>query len=305
MYTLGEKLRTQRLAKGIDLAQIAAATRISSRYLQALESGETKVLPGSVFAKSFARQYASFVQLDEAEIEGDLQVAFPPENNVPVLEELNRNPERGPIRVAPLPDAVGASIPDQPQIYKSVIALLAVIAACSGVFMGWQRWRNGSTDELRIFAESSPPLNEPAQATTPPAGSEPEPAQPASPVSTTAAESTEATPTAIELSVPGSNGATGMAVRVVASEKTWLSINVNGHSVFRGLLPANEARVITGVQRAQMVIGNAGAVEVITDGKSIGPIGPPGQVRRVLLTPEGPQILRTSESKRHADEGTS
>jgi hypothetical protein len=47
-----------------------------------------------------------------------------------------------------------------------------------------------------------------------------------------------------------------------------------------------------------MVIGNAAGVDVIADGKSIGPIGPPGQVRFVLLTPEGPQIL----TKREIDE---
>jgi hypothetical protein len=86
-----------------------------------------------------------------------------------------------------------------------------------------------------------------------------------------------------------------MAVQVVATEKTWVSITVNGRSVFSGTLQPNESRTISRVERAKMVIGNAGGVEVLTDGKSIGPIGPPGHVRFVLLSPDGPRILTKRE----------
>ena len=98
-----------------------------------------------------------------------------------------------------------------------------------------------------------------------------------------------------------------MAVQVVASEETWVSIAVNGRSVFSGILKQNEARTLPGVERAKMVIGNAGGVDVITDGKSIGPIGPRGQVRFVLLSPDGPRILTKKEvdEQRMVTEGRS
>lgn len=87
-----------------------------------------------------------------------------------------------------------------------------------------------------------------------------------------------------------------MLVKLVASEKTWVSISANGKVVFSGILQPNEVRNLAGVERARMVVGNAGGLEVLTDGKSIGPIGPPGQVRVVLITPEGPQIIRRPPS---------
>jgi cytoskeleton protein RodZ len=299
MNTLGEKLRAQRISKGIELSQIASETRISSRYLQALESGDSKILPGAVFAKSFARQYARCVDLDESVIEADLQLAFPLEENLPTLEDLNQHRFGGPIHVEPLPDVVGASISLRPQMYKSAIALLLVVAACSGVYMGWQAWLTRQAAEPTSLVElRPPPLATPSEPTS------------ASPVSATAPAPEPASDTgsaAGELNAPGNDGS-GMAVQVVASERTWVSITVNGHSVFRGTLSANEARIIPGVQRAQMVIGNAGGVDVRTDGKSIGEIGPRGQVRVVLLTPEGTQILRSRkelESKRESVEGTS
>jgi hypothetical protein len=40
-----------------------------------------------------------------------------------------------------------------------------------------------------------------------------------------------------------------------------------------------------------MRVGNAGGLEVRWNGKPIGPIGPRGQVRVVLFTPENFQIL--------------
>ena len=137
MNTLGEKLRRQRLAKGVSLADIATETRITNRYLEALETGDSKVLPGSTFSKSFARQYARFVGLDEAEIEDDLAAAFPPEDNVPTLALLSQGSA---IHVAPLPDVVGANVTFGPQLYRSAVALLLVVGACSGVYIGWQRW---------------------------------------------------------------------------------------------------------------------------------------------------------------------
>jgi cytoskeletal protein RodZ len=312
MKTLGEKLRSQRLAKGIQLSRIAEETRIGARYLEALENDDLKVLPGSLFAKSFARQYARFVGLDESDIEAELGAAFPPENNLPTLESLNHSQ---PIHVAPLPDVVGASASFSPQIYRSVVALLLVMAACSAVYMGWQRW------QVRLAQEDIAPVAPPPAAAPPPepiaAATEPPPtvassqSAPSAPAQaiTTAPASTESAPAnpqnaSIDLKMP--EGSEGMAVQVVATEQTWVSITVNGRSVFSGMLQPNESRTLSRVERARMVIGNAGGVDVITDGKSIGPIGPPGQVRFVLLSPDGPRILtrrEVEEQKNRALEG--
>ena len=50
------------------------------------------------------------------------------------------------------------------------------------------------------------------------------------------------------------------------------------------------SRTISGVENARLVVGNAGGVKIATNGKDIGPIGLPGQVRTVTLSPEGPKI---------------
>ena len=62
---IGKKLRLAREARGIPLRDISDQTRISMRYLTAIESDEYKRLPGGIFNRSFIRAYAKHIGYDE------------------------------------------------------------------------------------------------------------------------------------------------------------------------------------------------------------------------------------------------
>ncbi|HET7292373.1 MAG TPA: helix-turn-helix domain-containing protein [Vicinamibacteria bacterium] len=64
MASFGENLRRERELRGISLREIADATKISVRFLQALETDRLDVLPGGLFRRTFVRQYAKHVGLD-------------------------------------------------------------------------------------------------------------------------------------------------------------------------------------------------------------------------------------------------
>ncbi|MEM6475866.1 MAG: RodZ domain-containing protein [Pseudomonadota bacterium] len=63
-------LRAAREAKGIELAHIAAETRIPLRHLEKVEAGKFEDLPSRTYALGFARNYAKQVGLDEEKIAG-------------------------------------------------------------------------------------------------------------------------------------------------------------------------------------------------------------------------------------------
>ena len=65
---VGAILRGARLARDEDLREVAAALRIRLPYLQALESGAIEDLPGVTYGIGFVRAYASYLDLDSAEI---------------------------------------------------------------------------------------------------------------------------------------------------------------------------------------------------------------------------------------------
>jgi len=63
--SIGEKLRLAREARGIVLRDISEQTRISIRYLEAIEKDDFRRLPGGIFNRSFIRAYAKFIGYDE------------------------------------------------------------------------------------------------------------------------------------------------------------------------------------------------------------------------------------------------
>lgn len=65
--TIGEKLRLAREESGVSLRDISDQTRISMRYLEAIESDDYKRLPGGIFNKSFIKAYARYIGYDEKE----------------------------------------------------------------------------------------------------------------------------------------------------------------------------------------------------------------------------------------------
>lgn len=66
--SFGNWLRRQRELREISLREIADVTKISIRYLEALEQDRFDVLPAPVFAKGFLREYARYVGLDPDEV---------------------------------------------------------------------------------------------------------------------------------------------------------------------------------------------------------------------------------------------
>ncbi|MBP7146093.1 MAG: helix-turn-helix domain-containing protein [Acidobacteria bacterium] len=68
MPTFGETLRRERELRRIALREVAEATKINLRYLEALERDDFKYLPGGVHARNFVRAYARYVGVDETEM---------------------------------------------------------------------------------------------------------------------------------------------------------------------------------------------------------------------------------------------
>ncbi len=68
MSPLGETLQRARLSRGITFEEAERVTRISRKYLEALELENFSILPAPVFARGFLRSYADYLGLDAAEL---------------------------------------------------------------------------------------------------------------------------------------------------------------------------------------------------------------------------------------------
>ncbi|WP_106766003.1 helix-turn-helix domain-containing protein [Paenibacillus faecalis] len=68
MSELGQQLREARLQKGMSLDDVQEMTKIRKRYLEAIEAGDYKVLPGSFYVRAFIKTYAEAVGLNPDEL---------------------------------------------------------------------------------------------------------------------------------------------------------------------------------------------------------------------------------------------
>jgi cytoskeleton protein RodZ len=77
---------------GVSLEQIADRTKISLRFLRAIEAEEFEKLPGGIFSTCYLRQYAALIGYDEVELltHFDRKMNPPPVSKAPDRENGSR-----------------------------------------------------------------------------------------------------------------------------------------------------------------------------------------------------------------------
>ncbi len=290
MKSIGEKLRSEREKQGLSVSQVAGQLRISTKYLDAIETGDTDAIPGGFFYRSFVRQYASVLNLNDPAFESELNALTPatPTNFVP-----DQPPGHFPIEVPPLV-AMSRSGDSLRKTPLALILLILVVIACSGLYSLWYRNRNASREETAQAQQSPPPAapavqQEQQQAATPPPSEQQQPAPEPAPATTPAVEQpTQTTPApAVAADAPGAR----FQVSVTATEDAWISLSSAGKSLYVGVLKPGESKAIEAAGAARLVVGNAGGIDLKINGKSTGPVGPRGQPRNLTITPAGFQVV--------------
>jgi len=259
MTSVGEILRRERQAQGREVPEIAEDLCITQRYLRAIEEDDIKSLPGTFFYKSFVKQYALLLGLDETKLLAGVDALTATEEPLPLP---GANPKYSPLReVDPIVADSNRRYFSDRRVGLPVAALTVVLLGCSGFYTWWNK--------------ASHPARQPGNSAM------------AIPV----ANSSKAVPTVDVKTETGPDGVNHVVLNLSATETTWLSITSEGKNIFSGVLEPSQTKTLRASDVAKMKVGNAGGIDVRWNGKPIGPIGARGQVRVVLFTPESFQIL--------------
>jgi cytoskeleton protein RodZ len=90
MASLGQELKRERELRGISLREIADSTRISLKFLQALEEDRLEVIPGTFFVRAILRAYARTIGIDEHQVLNRYQEVYTFEEQLQYGESLER-----------------------------------------------------------------------------------------------------------------------------------------------------------------------------------------------------------------------
>lgn len=101
--SVADTLRAAREGAGLDIKQLAALTRVTTRHLIALEAGDYAALPGRPYALGFAKTYARAVGLDDKAITEAVRAELNQQTPPPPPRALNQfevgDPAKTPTRL--------------------------------------------------------------------------------------------------------------------------------------------------------------------------------------------------------------
>ena len=120
--TFGERLKRERELREVTIKEIASATRIAAKFLQALENEEWEKLPGGVFGRGFVRSVARYLGLSEENLLSDYDQA-----RGEAFTPATQKPEE--------------RIPSTPKWIPAIAVVLLVAVVVGLAFGGRYAWR--------------------------------------------------------------------------------------------------------------------------------------------------------------------
>jgi cytoskeletal protein RodZ len=232
--SFGDWLRRQREVREIGIRDIADRTKISLRYLEAMEADRFDLLPAPVFAKGFLREYARYVGLSPDDVVNHyLSVHHP--------EELAAPSEDPKVRPRQKPADVGVPPVRRNWSWSLLLALAGLLLLLLVGLFAYLSDRHH--EEKKANARQSAP-------------------------SGAAPGATAALPPQAPAAVPqgGPPASSPIEVSLDFSKDCWVEAVIDGKNHLAELRIQGEALQLEAQKSIVLTLGNAGAVDVQVNG---------------------------------------
>jgi len=281
--------------RGVSLEEISAATRISVRFLEALENEHWAQLPGGIFNRGFIRSVARFLGMDEDGLVAEYALET---HERPEIAVWTKEPVR------------------KRRNWFGIIATIVILAAI--VAGGWYVHREYGASisawherhpifrtvmaklrHKKAAATDSTANNSPVNAAANAPASQSELATAATTTgngqNTTNGSATNATPadtrTSTDAMAAGKTEALGAAatsgpleLKVEAGETSTVTVSADGTVVFAGKLEALKSLTLHAKNTFTVTASKSNAVLLELNGRTVPPLGPPNEPGKITLT---------------------
>lgn len=249
LASFGEELRREREIRGISLKEISDATKISKRFLEAIERNDHRTLPAPVFTRGFVREYARYLGLNVDELVTRYNYGAAGDDRIEQSAHLERLVELQTTGREPLPKK--GIPPPYARIDRNVYILLLIVVALAGLTWWALKHKRAIRDEI-------------AGVTSRPG---PAPRLRANPKLKPMA--TETAP-----SVPDT-----MRLVIDVTDDSWVTLDADGKTVINDELRHGEHRIVEAKNSFHFrTVGNAAGLKLELNDVSLPPLGRDGQV---------------------------
>lgn len=296
MESFGAYLRQLREEKGVSMEEVASRTKISLKYLQALEEDDLGKIPNEVFAKGFIRSYARCLALEEDGVLTrfeELATGFYHQKVEQIRTEKQKENQQ-------------KELAKRKQMLMQWGAGLVVLVIAVGLFIQnaveHRRRQMPGTTETKIQEPESteqptgiqtlnPPKDRSEESLTPTgqsAGTSPipltmNPPRPALSVNppTASAPPIPPEPPPQKPALPDP-----LTLKIEAVERGWVLVKIDDVVTKEVVLNPGEKVDWTAHKQFRLSVENAGGVRVEFNGKLLDPLGPRGVVVKDVVLPK-------------------
>jgi cytoskeleton protein RodZ len=304
---LGALLRAKREDMGLTYAQISEQIRVSSRYLEALENEDWDSLPSPTFIKGFIRSYARVLGFSEEGLIALYQETAPPSQPMakplPALPKKKRAGLYLVLVFAVLAAGVAvyhwiehSTFRGKPAEKGSALPAderLDVTPADPEALSEKEKAPSNEAQQSPGPLETARDLSQKGQPTAPrsegtgsidkPAEATPRGEDPASPSEKAALS--EAGKPAPDMAPAAESDTPPLVLNASVKERTWVRVTIDGERPKEYIFDAGSSPEWRAHKGFELLIGNAGGIDLNFNGKKFGDLGKRGQVIRLRLPP--------------------
>jgi cytoskeletal protein RodZ len=258
---IGRELRDRRELLSLHLDEVERNTHVKAHYLDALERGAMDDLPSTVQTRGMLSNYATFLDLDVDTLllryADALQAGY-----------RERNPQKPPGRKPGQP--IVANLPPMRSfIAGDLVFGVGVVLLLVG-FAIWGVSRVLTLQSQRNVDATAPSISEILLA----------PPEASASTSTATPDSIGSFPgqPTITVVIPTLSGDVNVQVNLVAAERTYMRVIVDGEVAFEGRVVPGTAYPFDAQDRVEVLVGNGAAIRIVYNGRDLGLLGSFGQV---------------------------
>lgn len=292
--SIGNKLKKARKSRGLSLDDIKNKSKIKKSYLEALENDNFEKLPGEIYTKVYIRGYAKIVGIDPKKILSEYENLKNNEKNMKGSSE-NKNKETN--------KEGNNNFLNKDKIFKGllgIILILIIVLLSYNVFFRTDQNQNntaGNNQTTEVVQEDNSNESDSNENSN----NESDAAEISSEELETDINNEESNNTEEnnDQNVNNTNNDDSDSknneesnnqeqkpliedkskeIKIIASDKSWLQVNVDGELKFQGFINEDETMTHSGNETIRLKIGNGIAVQVEFDGEKLGPFGQRGEV---------------------------
>ncbi len=282
---IGKTLQRQRESLGLTLPDAERYTHVRMRYIEALEEGRLEDLPSLVQGRGMLNNYAHFLELDT-----DILLSrFADALQARRVEHVAPPPKMGLFNRRRKTTSANSA----KRLLTPDLLIGAALIFFLFVFAIWSAVQVSAINNLKLAA-TAPPMSQVLLNTTTPLvlPSETATLKAASLLADNSATdgpgSTESAGDAPVSTLPvlGNNP---LQLYIVAHQRTWVQVTVDGKVSFNGLVTPGTAYPFTATKKIELLTGNAAAIQAYYNQNDLGTLGLQGQVVGLIFDQAGIQ----------------